>query len=387
MTPGARVAAAIYVLDAVRAGEAAEKALTGWARGARYAGSKDRGAVRDHVFNVLRRWRSCAALGGGQDGRRLMIGALRHEGVDLETLFSGEGHAPSILTEVELSAGEVPSGLDALDVPDWLWPHFETSLGASAEGAAEVLRHRAPVMLRVNSRRGTVADAQAQLASEGIDTTTADIAKTALQVISGERKIAGSVAYADGLVELQDGSSQAAMEALEVTKGARVLDYCAGGGGKVLALAARAEATWYAHDIAPQRMNDLPARAKRAGVDVTRLETGAIARTAPFDLVLCDAPCSGSGTWRRSPDAKWRLTQERLDALTETQYGILAEAAPLVASGGCLAYATCSVFKVENEAVVARFLQEHPSWRLAQQRTWPISEAGDGFCLAQLVHG
>jgi 16S rRNA (cytosine967-C5)-methyltransferase len=381
------VAAAIYVLDAVRAGEAAEKALTGWARGARYAGSKDRGAVRDHVFNVLRRWRSCAALGGGQDGRRLMIGALRHEGVDLETLFSGEGHAPSILTEVELSAGEVPSGLDALDVPDWLWPHFETSLGASAEGAAEVLRHRAPVMLRVNSRRGTVADAQAQLASEGIDTTTADIAKTALQVISGERKIAGSVAYADGLVELQDGSSQAAMEALEVTKGARVLDYCAGGGGKVLALAARAEATWYAHDIAPQRMNDLPARAKRAGVDVTRLETGAIARTAPFDLVLCDAPCSGSGTWRRSPDAKWRLTQERLDALTETQYGILAEAAPLVASGGCLAYATCSVFKVENEAVVARFLQEHPSWRLAQQRTWPISEAGDGFCLAQLVHG
>lgn len=387
MTPGARVAAAISVLDAVRAGEAAEKALTGWARGARYAGSKDRAAVRDHVFDVLRRWRSCAALGGGGDGRRLMIGAMRCEGVDLETLFSGEGHAPSILTEAELSAGEAPCGLDALDLPDWLWPHFEMSLGASAERAAEMLRHRAPVMLRVNPRRGTVAEAQAQLASDGIDTTSADIAKTALQVISRERKIAGSVAYADGLVELQDGSSQAAMEALEVAEGARVLDYCAGGGGKVLALAARADAAWYAHDIAPQRMNDLSARAKRAGVDVTRLETGAIARAAPFDLVLCDAPCSGSGTWRRSPDAKWRLTPKRLDALTQTQYEILAKAAPLVASGGCLAYATCSVFKVENEAVVARFLHGHPSWRLVQQRAWPISGAGDGFCLAQLVHG
>lgn len=387
MTPGARVAAAISVLDVVRSGEAAEKALTGWARGARYAGSKDRAAVRDHVFDVLRRWRSCAALGGGDDGRHLMIGAMRSEGIDPHTVFTGDGHAPTALTEPERAGGHVPVGLDALDLPDWLWPHFETSLGASAERAAEMLRHRAPVMLRVNSQRGTVAEAQAQLASEGIDTTSADIAKTALQVISGERKIAGSVAYADGLVELQDGSSQAAMEALDIAEGARVLDYCAGGGGKVLALAARADAAWYAHDIAPQRMNDLSARAKRAGVDVTRLETGAIARAAPFDLVLCDAPCSGSGTWRRSPDAKWRLTPERLDALTQTQYEILAKAAPLVASGGCLAYATCSVFKVENEAVVARFLREHPSWRLVQQRAWPISGAGDGFCLAQLVHG
>lgn len=387
MTPGARVAAAISVLDAVRAGEAAEKALTGWARGARYAGSKDRAAVRDHVFDVLRRWRSCAALGGGDDGRHLMIGAMRSEGIDPHTVFTGDGHAPTALTEPERAGGHVPVGLDALDLPDWLWPHFETSLGASAEGAAEMLRHRAPVMLRVNLRRGTVADAQARLASEGINTTTADIAKTALQAISGERKIAGSVAYAEGLVELQDGSSQAAMEVLQITKGARVLDYCAGGGGKVLALAARADAAWYAHDIAPQRMNDLPTRAKRAGVEVTRLEGDAIASAAPFDLVLCDAPCSGSGTWRRSPEAKWRLIPERLEDLTQTQYEILANTAPLVADGGCLAFATCSVFMQENEAVVSRFLQEHPSWRLGQQRTWPISRAGDGFCLALLVHG
>ena len=384
MTPGARVAAAIGVLDAVRAGEAAEKTLTGWARGARYAGSKDRAAVRDHVFDVLRRWRSCGALGGGEDGRHLMIGALRADGIDPRVVFTGEGHAPAALTGVELAGGHAPSGLDAMDLPDWLWPYFETSLGASAKGAAEMLRHRAPVMLRVNQRRGAVPQAQACLAAEGVETVTVDIASTALRVISGERKVARTEAYAEGLVELQDGSSQAAMELLEVAEGARVLDYCAGGGGKVLAFAARSEATWYAHDIAPQRMNDLPARATRAGVEVARVESDAITSAAPYDLVLCDAPCSGSGTWRRSPEAKWRLTPGRLEDLTQIQYDILVKTAPLVAEDGCLAYATCSVFKRENEAVVERFLEEHPAWTRARQRVWPISDMGDGFCLTQL---
>ncbi|HKL46056.1 MAG TPA: RsmB/NOP family class I SAM-dependent RNA methyltransferase, partial [Roseovarius sp.] len=243
---------------------------------------------------------------------------------------------------------------------------------------------RAPVMLRVNQRRGAVPQAQACLAAEGVETVTVDIASTALRVISGERKVVRTEAYAEGLVELQDGSSQAAMELLEVAEGARVLDYCAGGGGKVLAFAARSEATWYAHDIAPQRMNDLPARATRAGVEVARVESDAITSAAPYDLVLCDAPCSGSGTWRRSPEAKWRLTPGRLEDLTQIQYDILVKTAPLVAEDGCLAYATCSVFKRENEAVVERFLEEHPAWTRACQRVWPISDMGDGFCLTQL---
>ena len=137
------------------------------------------------------------------------------------------------------------------DLPDWLWPHFQRSLQEQAAPTAEALRHRAPVMLRVNQRRGSVQEAQARLAAEGIRDIEVDLAKNALQATEGERKIAHSSAYSEGLVELQDASSQAAMERLEIPRGARVLDYCAGGGGKLLALASRADGTWFAHDIAP----------------------------------------------------------------------------------------------------------------------------------------
>ncbi|MBC7179093.1 MAG: RsmB/NOP family class I SAM-dependent RNA methyltransferase [Roseovarius sp.] len=379
MTPGARVSAAIEVLDRIRAGEPAEKALTNWARGARYAGSKDRAALRDHVFSVLRCWRSCAVRGNGDDGRALMLGSLRAQGLDPDEIFTGEGHAPARLTEAERSPG-VPDAAATRDLPDWLWPRFMASLGAAAEAAAEALRARAPIMLRVNSRRATRAEAQARLVDEGIVTQPVDIAKNALQVLEGERKITGSQSYAEGWIELQDGSSQAAMEALEVPDGARVLDYCAGGGGKVLALASRVEGAFFAHDAAPQRMRDLPARAARAGVEVRVV-------TQPeglFDVVLCDAPCSGSGTWRRTPEAKWALTPERLAELMQLQGRILTEAAPNVAPGGVLAYATCSVLEEENQEVIRRFSGDHPEWALSHTQHWPISETGDGFYLAQL---
>lgn len=379
MTPGARVSAAIEVLDRIRAGEPAEKALTNWARGARYAGSKDRAALRDHVFSVLRCWRSCAARGCGADGRALMLGSLRGQGIDPDVIFTGEGHAPARLTEAERVAG-VPDKAAARDLPDWLWPRFEASLGPTAEAAAAALRRRAPIMLRVNARRATREAALARLAAEGVVAQPVDIAKTALQVLEGERKITTSQCYADGWIELQDGSSQAAMEVLDVPEGARVLDYCAGGGGKALALAARVDGAFFAHDAAPQRMRDLPVRAARAGAEV-RLVTQP---EGSFEVVLCDAPCSGSGTWRRSPEAKWALTPTRLTELTEIQRQILSKAASLVAPGGLLAYATCSVLDAENQEVIGRFSRDHPEWALQVAQRWPISEAGDGFYLAQL---
>lgn len=384
VTPGARVAAAIEVLDAIGTGTVAEKALQTWARGARYAGSKDRAAVRDHVFDVRRRWRSSAALGGGMTGRCRMIGALRMQGTDPSTLFTGDGHAPAPLSEAELRTGNAASGPEMLDLPDWLWPHFETSLGDMAAASAEALRHRAPVTLRVNARFASVEDAQAHLARDGIVTVRVDIARNALQVTDGERKIAQSAAYAQGLVELQDGSSQAAMEHLGIAPASRVLDYCAGGGGKTLAMAARVDGTWIAHDSAPHRMKDLRARARRAGVRVSQLETAELAGAAPFDLVLCDVPCTGSGTWRRTPDAKWRLTPERLAELTRIQPDILEHAAGLVAPDGCLVYTTCSVLDAENRAVIDRFCQTHPAWAVTETRHWPISPTGDGFFLARM---
>lgn len=383
MTPAGRVSAAIEVLDAIRAGQAAEPALSQWARRSRYAGSADRAALRDHVFDVLRRWRSCAVLGGGEDGRALMLGALRGQGIDPECIFTGESHAPAPLTEAERASGRAPEGAAALDLPDWLWTRFQVALGAEAEPTAQALRHRAPIMLRVNERRATVAEALVDLRREGIDAKPCSIARTALHVIEGERKIAGSTAYAEGVIEIQDGSSQAAMERLDIPPAARILDYCAGGGGKTLALAARGNATWFAHDVAPDRMKDLPVRAARAGVAVRILAPEALRAAGPFDLVLCDAPCSGSGTWRRTPEAKWRLSPDRLLDLTALQARILAEAAGLVAQGGRLAYATCSVIYEENQGTADRFESENAGWRRVQQEQWPVSDCGDGFFLAQ----
>lgn len=388
MTPGARVAAAIGVLDAILAGQPAEQALTRWARGARYAGSKDRAAVRDHVFEALRRRRTLACLGGTGTGRGLMIGAIRAAGDDPDTFFTGAGYAPPPLDAAERQGGRPPAGDgERLDLPDWLVPVFRASLGDGAEAAAEALRQRAPVILRVNSSMSSVLQAIDSLKQDGVEAEPLEIAPTALRVVAGARRVARSAAYLEGRVEFQDGSSQAAMAALGVPAGARVLDFCAGGGGKVLALAARAGdggATWFAHDADAGRMKDLPARAERAGARVTCLAPGMAARQAPYDLVLCDAPCSGSGTWRRTPDAKWRLTPERLAELAGQQMGILREAAALVAPGGELAYATCSLLRVENEDIIERFIEETDGWRCFFMQNWPVSDQGDGFFLARL---
>nr|WP_317054674.1 RsmB/NOP family class I SAM-dependent RNA methyltransferase [Roseovarius sp. W115]MDV2928225.1 RsmB/NOP family class I SAM-dependent RNA methyltransferase [Roseovarius sp. W115] len=386
MTPAARVQAAIEILDHINQGTAAEKALTTWRGGARYAGSGDRAAVRDHVFQALRCRRSYAALGGGTNGRALMRGALIDAGVALDTVFTGDGHSPAVLDTEELTKGRDPAaGAEQGNLPDWLWKRFETALGTgNARLSAQILQQRAPVTLRVNSRLSTAPQAIEILKEDQITVTSCDLIDTALIVIEGARRVAGSRAYCEGYVELQDASSQAAMAALSVAPGSRVLDYCAGGGGKTLALAARVTADWFAHDANESRMSDLPRRADRSGITVTCLETNAIADAAPFDLVLCDVPCSGSGTWRRAPEAKWRLTSERLEELCVLQRDILQDAASLVAPDGQLAYATCSLLPEENDHQVTRFIDQHPDWEITLQKSWSISEWGDGFFLASL---
>jgi 16S rRNA (cytosine967-C5)-methyltransferase len=380
MTPGARAAAAIAVLDRVLAGEPAEKALTNWGRASRFAGSGDRAAVRDIVFDALRRKRSAAALGGGLTGRGLVLGLCRMAGE--EALFSGEGHAPAPAGTDD--AGHVPSGAEALDLPDWLLPGLRDSLGARLEPVAEALRSRAPVFLRVNSGKATLDGALAALAAEGITALPHPLAGTALEVTANARKVQASAAYRDGLVELQDAASQAVVEALPLADGMRVLDHCAGGGGKTLAMAARARLRLHAHDIAPRRMADLPERAKRAGVAVTLTERPEAA--APYDLVLVDAPCSGSGSWRRDPEGKWALTPERLDRVLSEQAAILDRAAAMVAPRGWLAYVTCSLLTVENGAQVDRFQARHPQgWTREVERSFLPLDGGDGFFLCILA--
>jgi 16S rRNA (cytosine967-C5)-methyltransferase len=376
VTPGARLSAAISVLDRVLAGDPAEKALTNWGRASRYAGSGDRAAVRDLVFDALRRQRSAAARGGGMTGRGLILGLCREAGT--EALFDGLGHAPPAPDAQE--PGREPEGLEAVDLPDWVFDALGESLGPDALPVAKALRHRAPVFLRVNLRKADVPSAKAALAVDGIETRPHPLATTALEVTANPRQVQTSQAYRDGLVELQDAASQAVIDALPLTDGMQVLDYCAGGGGKTLAMAARARVRSFAHDANPRRMADLRPRAERAGVSV--IQTEKPENQAPFDLILVDAPCSGSGSWRRDPEGKWKITPERLDALVETQSAILDRVAPMLRSGGVLAYVTCSLIDRENAAQIRAFLARHPGWRLQEELRFTPLQGGDGFYLA-----
>ena len=384
MTPAARVQASIEILDEILAGAPVEKALTGWARRSRFAGSKDRAAVRDHVFQALRCKRSFAALGGSNTGRGLMVGAIRASDSDPAEFFTGVGHAPDPLTPDEMPRA-FTSDDERYDIPEWLWPSFQASLGDQAVAAAEILQCRAPVHLRANLAKTLREEAVSALAEEGISAHPHPICDTALEVTDGARKIAQSRAYADGLIELQDAASQAVVEALDLQPGMRVLDFCAGGGGKALALAAHQGVQVFAHDVNVARMRDIPTRAKRAGVQVACVTSEELEQQAPFDIVLTDAPCSGSGSWRRTPAGKWALTQDRLADLNALQSDILRSAAQLVRSGGVLAYATCSMLACENAGIVDEFLVQNPDWNETYRKSWLVTHGADGFFSAHLT--
>ncbi len=375
VTPPARAQAAIAVLDDWLAGRPLAQALVNWARGARYAGSGDRAAVRDLVHDAVRCRRSFGALGGGTDGRALILGGLRAGGTDPAAVFTGDRHAPAPPAPAE--AGQPPSMAEARDLPDWLWPLLCAGRpAAEAEAIAAALRQRAPVFLRVNTRRATPAAAAARLAADGIATVPVDGISTALAVTAGANRIDRSAAFAEGWIELQDAASQAVVLALPLGPGQRVLDFCAGGGGKALAMAALTGGVIDVHDANPARMADLPGRAARAGARLRRVADP----RGGYDVVLADAPCSGSGSWRRDPAAKWRLTPAALDDLVALQGRVLAAAAAQVAPGGTLAYATCSVLQAENADRARTFAPA--GWRVTQMRQFSPVDGPDGFFLA-----
>lgn len=385
MTPGARVAAAIEILDLIIAGQPGEAALTRWARSSRFAGSGDRAAIRDYVYDALRHWRSDAVRGGGQTGRARMIGRLRAQGADIEALFTGLGHAPAPLTAEEAAAGAAPDAIgDLWDMPDWLLAPLRDSLGAEAEATAQALTGRAPLTLRVNTARTDVARAQAKLREDGVETVPNPRAATALTVTEGPRRLRNARAYLDGLVEVQDSAGQAAI--LSIPGTGTALDFCAGGGGKALGLAAQGWSV-SGHDIDVARMRDLPERAQRGGHDIAQIHPNVIEKAGLFDLVFCDAPCSGSGTWRRTPEAKWALSPARLEALCAMQSQVLDAAIAHVKSGATLIYATCSVLRCENMDQIDAFTARHPDWQVMHSEKWGVDAWGDGFFAAHLRRG
>lgn len=386
MTPAARIQSAIEILDQVLSGAPTEQALIRWARGSRFAGSKDRAAIRDHVFDAVRCKRSYAALGGSETGRGLMIGALIAQEIEPGDIFSGQKYAPQALSSAEIESfrdlDSIPEA-QRIDLPDWLWEKFQSSLGAEAWDTANALRDRAKVFLRVNVRKASIDQAIESLKKSGIEAVPNGLSVTALEVLTNPRQVHLSQAYSDGLVELQDAASQAVCDFLNLPDQGCILDYCAGGGGKSLAIAARSSAKIIAHDADPKRMSDLPIRAERA--DVSIAVKANIAPDEKYNLVFCDVPCSGSGSWRRSPDGKWSLTPEKLDNLLTVQSGILDDCAKLVTEGGELAYATCSVFSDENSAQIGGFLKRNAEWSLISERQFLPSDGGDGFYVARLV--
>jgi len=398
VTPAARIQAAVEALGRWQSGaEGLDRVLAGWGRASRHAGSGDRRAVADLVYDAVRRRRSAAWVAGAPEtptGRDLMLGSLTLDGLGREALaefFSGARHAPSPLTGAE--AARLGRPLEAaprpvrLDFPDWLAPQLEPI----ADAALELTRRRAPLFLRVNLLRGDRAAAIAALAADRIVAEPGPLSPACLKVLAGAHTVARASAYRDGLVEIQDAASQAAADYARAMPGDTVLDYCAGAGGKTLALAAAmaGQGRLHAHDIAPRRLAQLGERARRAGVEVTLHEPGQVsALIGRCDLVFVDAPCSGSGAWRRNPDAKWRLTAGRLAAYAQTQDAILGQAAAAVRPGGRLVYATCSMLGVENFERVAKFLAAHAGFsaRRAPLVLTPL-DGGDGFFAEEIVRG
>ena len=353
MTPAARLQAAIEILDEVIVsarddGPPADAIVSRYFKHRRYAGSKDRRAVRELVFRAIRR-----TAERPQSGRSAALG-LVDEQADLAELL-GQPRGPEVR-----DAGE--AGAEASFVPAWLESELSPLVGREEWPA---LLERAPVDLRVNAAR-TTRDA---LLSDFQNSDLTPLSPWGIR-LPAESRVDDHPAYGAGLVEVQDEGSQLIALACEAAGEERIVDLCAGAGGKSLALAAAApRADILATDTNRTRLSRLPERSTRAGVKIeTRLlnAPNELAELADWhgaaDLVLVDAPCSGSGTWRRNPEGRWRLTPDRLDRVIATQERLLDIGAELVRPGGRLVYAVCSLLSREGAGQIERFLQRHSSW-------------------------
>lgn len=390
MTPAARVQAAIEVLDLVIAaarnqGAPADRIIADWFRSRRFAGSGDRRAVRELVYRAIR---TCGEI--PHSGRAAMLRVAADDPM-VSTLFDGSSHAPEPIDAAEPAA-------DAGIAPAWLAKALaDSGLG---EDEAAALLGRAPLDLRVNSLKAQ---------RETIDLP---IPAEPTAALNGLRLPSGTAveqwpAFVDGLVEVQDTGSQLTCEVVGASPGETVIDLCAGAGGKALALVAAMNnrGRVIASDTDRTRLSRLEPRAVRAGASIietvllnpTREEQSLADWAGRADAVLVDAPCSGTGTWRRNPEARWRLRPSEVERLAELQARLLDLAATLVRPGGRLVYVTCSLLDAEGRGQAEGFLQRHPAWRADVPalpagrvhgpglRLTPLHDGTDGFFIARFV--
>jgi 16S rRNA (cytosine967-C5)-methyltransferase len=400
MTPTARIAAVIEILESVdgttRPGD---EVVTAYFRSRRYIGSKDRRAIAERVFAIERRRARLDWWTGNAGPRARVIADLTlNDGLTpdgIAALFTGERYSPAPLSPEEdalvqrmagnsIESDDMPLGV-RLETPDWLAEKLQATWGEDTAVEMAALNQPAPLDLRVNTLKGDRDAATRRLAEDEITAEPTPLSPVGLRVES-RANITASRAFKEGLVEIQDEASQIAA-LLTGTKADRLtVDLCAGAGGKTLALAAMMKdgGPLIACDNEPRRFSRMEARLKRAGVsNVTRklirtlddpfLET----MQARAERVLVDAPCSGAGAWRRSPNARWKLTPERLDQLIAEQRRILAAAAAIVKPGGRLIYVTCSVLTDENKAQADLFLESQPQFRaIPIAEVWPSTIGG-----------
>jgi 16S rRNA (cytosine967-C5)-methyltransferase len=417
---GGRVAAAIDILSALEARpRPVNLALKEWGTASRFAGSKDRAFVSGLVLDTLRKRRSAAWRMGEDSVRAAVLGTLRYSwdwpADRIAEAFADEGHGPGALSVEEIERLNKPVDIAKAslairgDYQDWLDPHFKRVFGERRAEEMAAVADRAPVDLRANTLKadtGKVLDALENMGAVPAGHTHETVRIAAPAASERAAPVEAHPAFAKGWFEVQDAGSQvaAAVAAPFVAGGKQVLDYCAGGGGKTLALAAymRNKGQVYAYDNDPRRMRDIIPRAERAGV--RNLQVRSPLDKAPLaglegkmDVVFVDAPCSGSGTWRRHPDTKWRLSPELLYRRMTEQAGVMDEAARYVKAGGRMIYVTCSMFGEENEDRVKAFLGRNDAFSVAPVagfdklktpegylRTSPLSAGTDGFFAALL---
>lgn len=398
MTPGARLAAAIDILSTIDTGEhPADDVAADYFRRRRYIGAKDRARIAAHVYGVLRHR---AALDWWVQKQRTEIGARGRllaalvliEGWRPEAIASscdGDRFRPAPLMSTEerllralvgrtLHHPEMPRAV-ANNLPDWLAPYLERVFGNGLEREMAALNAAAPIDLRVNLLKADRETARRALAAEGVSAEPTPWSPTGLR-LSERVPLGGLAVFRDGLVEVQDESSQIAALFADARPGMRVVDFCAGAGGKTLALAAGManRGRLIACDVSARRLERAARRLRRAGVTnaerrilTTERDKWVKRHAGSFDRVFVDAPCLGTGTWRRNPDAKWRMTPDDLAELLTRQQQILRSAARLVRPGGRLVYATCSLLREENEEQTEAFLAVEPEFVLVPAaRVW-----------------
>lgn len=405
MTPGARAAAAIEILDAIEADSTrpADRLITTWFRRRRYAGGGDRREIRDLVYAVLRRraqidwW--IERSGGHCDSRGRVLTVLLLEArwgmSQLEAEFDGGQYRPSPLNTQDRALG-VLAGRSYGDpeqplpvrynFPAWLGEPFKVVLGEAMERELAALSEEAPVDLRVNTLKASRRQVMARLAARGIAVEPTPFAPFGLRLTT-RVNLGDTPLLREGLVEPQDEGSQIAALLVEAQPGESVVDFCAGAGGKTLALAAAMEdrGRLVAADASRRRLARAAPRLARAGVTCAEphvLPAGGGywrgAEEGGFDRVLVDAPCSGTGTWRRNPEMRWRLARRDLEEYQDLQARILDHAARLVVPGGRLVYSVCSLLGMEGEGQIRAFLTRNRDFEvLPVRRLWARTVGGE----------